>query len=43
LNPETKQWSDYTLCIKELDDAVGYIRKGTNIMLIGPPLSGRKS
>ena len=31
--------SDYTLGIKELDDAIVGIRKGTNIMLIGPPMS----
>ena len=31
--------SDYNLGIKELDDAIVGIRKGTNIMLIGPPMS----
>jgi KaiC/GvpD/RAD55 family RecA-like ATPase len=31
--------SDYTLGIKELDDAIGGIKKGSNIMLIGPPMS----
>jgi KaiC/GvpD/RAD55 family RecA-like ATPase len=30
--------SDYTLGIKELDDAIGGIRKSSNIMLIGPPM-----
>jgi KaiC/GvpD/RAD55 family RecA-like ATPase len=30
--------SDYTLGIKELDNAIGGIRKGSNIMLIGPPM-----
>ena len=34
--------SDYTLGIKELDNAVGGIRKGSNIMLIGPPMSGKE-
>ncbi len=35
--------SDYTIGIKELDDAVGGIRKGSNIMLIGPPMSGKEA
>ncbi|HEY6585759.1 MAG TPA: ATPase domain-containing protein, partial [Candidatus Methanoperedens sp.] len=35
--------SDYTLGIKELDDAIGGIRKGSNIMLIGPPMSGKEA
>lgn len=34
--------SDYTLGIKELDDATGGIKKGSNIMLIGPPMSGKE-
>jgi KaiC/GvpD/RAD55 family RecA-like ATPase len=34
--------SDYTLGIKELDAAIGGIRKGSNIMLIGPPMSGKE-
>src|SRR5659263_21571 len=34
--------SDYTLGIKELDNAIGGIRKGTNIMLIGPPMSQKE-
>ncbi len=34
--------SDYTLGIKELDSAIGGIRKGSNIMLIGPPMSGKE-
>jgi KaiC/GvpD/RAD55 family RecA-like ATPase len=33
---------DYTLGIKELDNAIDCIRKGTNIMLIGPPMSGKE-
>ncbi len=33
--------SDYTLGIKELDEAVGGIKKGSNIMFIGPPMSGK--
>ncbi len=35
--------SDYTLGIKELDDAVGGIKKGSNIMFIGPPMSGKEA
>lgn len=35
--------SDYTLGIKELDDAIGGMRKGSNIMLIGPPMSGKEA
>ncbi len=34
--------SDYTTGIKELDDVLGGIRKGSNIMLIGPPMSGKE-
>ncbi|MCZ7406430.1 MAG: recombinase RecA [Candidatus Methanoperedens sp.] len=34
--------SDYTLGIKELDNAIEGIRKGSNIMLIGPPMSGKE-
>jgi KaiC/GvpD/RAD55 family RecA-like ATPase len=34
--------SDYTLGIKELDTAIGGIRKGSNIMLIGPPMSQKE-
>ncbi len=34
--------SDYTLGIKELDSSIGGIRKGSNIMLIGPPMSGKE-
>ncbi len=33
---------DYTLGIKELDDAIDGIRKGSNIMLLGPPMSGKE-
>ena len=32
---------EYTIGIKELDDAIGGIKKGANIMLIGPPMSGK--
>jgi KaiC/GvpD/RAD55 family RecA-like ATPase len=35
--------SDYTTGIKELDDAIGGIKKGSNIMLIGPPMSGKEA
>ncbi|MCX9084389.1 MAG: recombinase RecA [Candidatus Methanoperedens sp.] len=34
--------SDYTTGIKELDAVIGGIRKGSNIMLIGPPMSGKE-
>jgi KaiC/GvpD/RAD55 family RecA-like ATPase len=33
---------NYTLGIKELDNAVRGIKKGSNIMLIGPPMSGKE-
>lgn len=35
--------SDYTLGIKELDNATMGIKKGSNIMLIGPPMSGKEA
>jgi KaiC/GvpD/RAD55 family RecA-like ATPase len=34
--------NDYTLGIKELDDAIEGIKKGSNIMLMGPPMSGKE-
>ncbi len=34
---------DYTIGIKELDDAIGGIKKGSNIMLIGPSMSGKEA
>jgi KaiC/GvpD/RAD55 family RecA-like ATPase len=34
---------DYTLGIKELDTAIGGIRNGSNIMLLGPPMSQKES
>ena len=34
--------SDYTLGIKELDDAIGGLKKGSNIMLIGPAMSQKE-
>jgi len=34
--------SDYTLGIKELDSVIGGIKKGSNIMLIGPPMCGKE-
>lgn len=34
--------SDYSLGIEELDKVIGGIRKGSNIMLIGPPMSGKE-
>ena len=33
---------DYTLGIKEMDNAIGGIRKGSNIMMIGPPMSQKE-
>jgi KaiC/GvpD/RAD55 family RecA-like ATPase len=40
--PLTPKMNDYTLGIKELDEAIGDIKKGSNIMLIGPPMSGKE-
>jgi KaiC/GvpD/RAD55 family RecA-like ATPase len=37
------EMSEYTTGIKELDDAIRGIKKGSNIMLIGPPMSGKKA
>ncbi len=34
--------NDYTLGIKELDNLIGGIKKGSNLMLIGPPMSGKE-
>ena len=34
--------NDYTLGIKELDNAIDGIRKGSNIMMIGPPMSQKE-
>ncbi len=34
--------SDYTFGIQELDNAIEGIRKGSNILLIGPPMSGKE-
>jgi KaiC/GvpD/RAD55 family RecA-like ATPase len=33
---------DYSLGIQELDDAIGGIKKGSNIMLMGPPMCGKE-
>jgi KaiC/GvpD/RAD55 family RecA-like ATPase len=33
----------YSLGLKELDDAIGSIDGGTNIMLIGPPMCGKRA
>ncbi len=35
--------SDYTFGIEEIDNATGGIRNGSNIMLIGPPMSRKES
>jgi KaiC/GvpD/RAD55 family RecA-like ATPase len=34
---------DYTTGIEEIDDKIGGIKKGSNILLIGPPMSGKES
>lgn len=34
--------SDYTLGIKELDAVIGGVKKGSNIMFIGPPMCGKE-
>jgi KaiC/GvpD/RAD55 family RecA-like ATPase len=34
--------NDYNLGIKELDNAIEGIKKGSNILLMGPPMSGRE-
>jgi|SRR5659263_363986 len=34
--------SDYSLGIQELDEAIGGIKKGSNILLICPPMSGKE-
>ncbi len=33
--------SGYSLGIKEIDDIIGRIRGGSNIMMVGPPMSGK--
>ncbi|WP_445474867.1 RAD55 family ATPase [Methanococcoides methylutens] len=33
--------AEYMLGIKELDDLIGGVKEGTNLMLIGPPMSGK--
>lgn len=33
---------DYTFGIEELDNSTGGIKKGSNLMLIGPPMSGKE-
>ena len=35
--------NDYTIGIKELDDIIGGIKKGSNIMLIGHAMSGKEA
>lgn len=34
--------SEFMFGIKELDNAIGDIKKGSNIMIIGPPMSGKR-
>ncbi|WP_135605857.1 RAD55 family ATPase [Methanococcoides sp. NM1] len=33
--------TEYLFGIKELDDLIGGVKEGTNLMLIGPPMSGK--
>lgn len=33
--------AEYLFGIKELDDLIGGVKEGTNLMLIGPPMSGK--
>lgn len=35
--------NDYFLDIKELDDAIGEMKKGSNLLLIGPSLTGKEA
>jgi len=35
--------NEYMTGVKELDNAIEGIRKGSNIMLIGPPMSGKEA
>jgi archaellum biogenesis ATPase FlaH len=35
--------NNYTIGIKEIDDMTGGIKKGSNILLIGPPMSGKEA
>ena len=37
-----KEKGNYSLGIKELDEAIGGIKKGSNIMLIGPSMCGKE-
>jgi KaiC/GvpD/RAD55 family RecA-like ATPase len=32
----------YTIGIEEIDDTIGELKKGSNILLIGPPMSGKE-
>jgi len=42
-NLDCGKMNDYTLGIKEIDDMVGGLKKGSNILLIGPSMSGKES
>lgn len=35
--------NEYSIGIKELDDAIGGLKKGSNVMFIGPPMSGKEA
>jgi len=37
-----KTMNDYTFGIKELDNAIEGINRGSNILLIGPPMCGKE-
>jgi len=41
-NFDCSMMNDYTLGIKEIDDQIGGIRKGSNILLIRPSMSGKE-
>ena len=35
--------NNYTIGIKEIDESIGGIKKGSNILLMGPPMSGKEA
>jgi KaiC/GvpD/RAD55 family RecA-like ATPase len=42
-NPDCGKMIDYTLGIKEIDDQIGEIKRGSNILLIGPSMTGKEA
>jgi KaiC/GvpD/RAD55 family RecA-like ATPase len=42
-NQSQKGNNDYTTGIKEIDDTIGGIKNGSNILLIGPAMSGKET